>query len=109
GKFVKLADETMRELDVAPDGRWAVGRDVRGYIHDFKRPAAEIYRVNTKTGEHPLMLKGQLTNGWTGSHTFGISPDGRFFLYWKDNKFQAYDLDQIGRAQVRNPVTLLAR
>jgi len=28
-KFVKLADSTMRELDVAPDGRWAVGRDTR--------------------------------------------------------------------------------
>ena len=24
---------------------------------------------------------------------FGISPDGQHFLYWKDNKFQAYDLD----------------
>ena len=30
GKFVKLADQTMRDLDVAPDGRWAVGRDTRG-------------------------------------------------------------------------------
>ena len=86
---MKLADETMRDLDVAPDGQWAVGRDTRGYIHDYKRPAADIYRVNTTTGERTLMLKGQLT----GSHVFGISPDGRHFLYWKDNKFQAYDLD----------------
>ena len=92
-KFVKLADQTMRDVDVAPDGRWAVGRDVRGYIHDYKRPAADIYRVNTSTGERTLMLKSQLINGSTGSHTFGISPDGRFFLYWKDAKFQAYDLD----------------
>jgi dienelactone hydrolase len=93
GKFVKLADETMRELDVAPDGRWAVGRDVRGFIHDHKRPAADIYRVNTTSGERTLMLKAQLTNTSTGSHTFGISPDGRHFLYWKDNRFHAYDLD----------------
>jgi dienelactone hydrolase len=92
-KYVKLADETMRELDVAPDGRWAVGRDTRGFIHDYKRPAADIYRVNTSTGERTLMLKAQLINSSTGSHTFGISPDGRVFLYWKDNKFQAYDLD----------------
>jgi dienelactone hydrolase len=92
-KYVKLADETMRELDVAPDGRWAVGRDTRGFIHDYKRPAADIYRVNTSTGERTLMLKAQMTNTSTGSHVFGISPDGRFFLYWKDNKFQAYDLD----------------
>ena len=79
----------MRELDVAQDGRWAVGRDTRGYIHDYKRPAADIYRVNTTTGERTLMLKNQLI----GSHVLGISPDGRHFLYWKDNKFQAYDLD----------------
>jgi dienelactone hydrolase len=93
GKFVKLADETMRELDVAPDGRWAVGRDIRGFIHDHKRAAADIYRVNTTTGERTLMLKAQLTNTSTGSHTFGIAPDGRHFLYWKDNRFHAYDLD----------------
>src|SRR6185369_17448307 len=92
-KFVKLADETMRDLDVAPDGRWAVGRDTRGFVHDYKRPAADIYRVNTSTGERTLMLKSQLINTSTGSHTFGISPDGRFFLYWKENKYHAYDLD----------------
>jgi len=88
-KFVKLCDETMREIEVAPDGRWAVGRDTRGYIHDHKRPAADFYRVNTATGERTLMVKGQLT----GPHVFGISPHGRQFLYWKDQAFQAYDLE----------------
>ncbi len=88
-KYVKLADETMRELDVAQDGRWAVGRDTRGFISDYKRPAADLYRVNTTTGERTLMMKNQLT----GAGTIGISPDGHYFLYWKDNKFQAYDLD----------------
>ncbi len=92
-KFVKLADETMRDLDVSPDGRWAVGRDTRGYISDYKRAAADIYRVNTTTGERTLMLKNQLVNTSTGNHTFGISPDGKLFLYWKDAKYQAYDLD----------------
>jgi dipeptidyl aminopeptidase/acylaminoacyl peptidase len=92
-KFVKLADATMRDLDVAPDGRWAVGRDTRGYISDYKRAAADIYRVNTTTGERTLMLKNQMINTSTGNHTYGISPDGHYFLYWKDNKFQAYDLD----------------
>ena len=93
GKFVKLADATMRDLDVAQDGRWAVGRDTRGYISDYKRAAADIYRVNITTGERTLMLKNQMINTSTGNHTCGISPDGRHFLYWKDNKFQVYDLD----------------
>ena len=59
-KFITLADETMRDLEVAQDGRWAVGRDTRGYISDYKRAAADIYRVNTTTGERTLMLKNQL-------------------------------------------------
>jgi len=88
-RFVKLADETMRELEVAPDGKWAVGRDIRGYIHDDKLPAADIYRVNTSTGERTLIAKGQLT----GRFTFGITPQGTHFLYWKDGKFQAYDFE----------------
>lgn len=92
-RFVKLADETMRELEIAPDGKWAVGRDTRGYISDYKRTAADIYRVNTTTGERTLMLKNQMTNTSTGGHVFGITPHGTHYLYWKDNKFQAYDLD----------------
>ena len=89
GRFVKLADETMKDLDVAPDGRWAVGRDARGYIRNNAQPAADFYRVNTSTGERTLIAKGQLT----GRHAFGISPQGTHFLYWKDGTFQAYDLD----------------
>ena len=79
----------MRDVEVSQDGRWAVGRDTRGYISDYKRPAADIYRVNTATGERTLILKNQLI----GQHVLGISPDGNYFLYWKDNKFQAYNLD----------------
>jgi dipeptidyl aminopeptidase/acylaminoacyl peptidase len=88
-RYVMLTDATMRDLELAPDGKWAIGRDTRGYIHDHKRPAADFYRVNTSTGERTLMFKGQLTSG----HVFGISPHGTHFLYWKDNRFQAYDLD----------------
>ena len=88
-KFVKLADSTMRDVAISQDGRWAVGQDARAYISDYKRPAADIYRVNTSTGERTLIAKGQLT----GQHILGISPDGKEFVFWKDNKFQAYNLD----------------
>jgi len=40
-KYVALADQTMKDLDVAPDGKWGVGRDERAYLADEKRlPAA---------------------------------------------------------------------
>lgn len=87
GKFVKLADETMRELDVAPDGVWAVGLDRRAYLRDETvLPAGDYYRVNTSTGERTLIAKGQLT----GRHVFGIHPRGTHFLYWKDGTLIAY-------------------
>ncbi len=88
-RYVTLTDSSMRDLELSQTGPWAVGRDTRAYVSDYKRPAADIYRVNTATGARTLMLKGQLT----GSGIFGITPDGRNFLYWKDEKYQAYDLD----------------
>ena len=88
--YVAISDSTMRDVEISPDGRWGVGRDARPYISDWKPGAADFYRVNTATGERTLMFRGQLTRG----ATFGISPDGREFLYWKDDSFQAYDLDK---------------
>ncbi len=90
GAYVALSDSTLRDLEISPDGRWAVGQDARAYISDWKPAAADFYRVSTATGERTLMLKGQLLQG----ARFGISPDGRKYLYWKDDTFQVYDLDR---------------
>jgi len=87
--FVPLTDEKMRDIELPLTGRWAVGRDSSTYIHDYQRPAADFYRVDVTTGERTLMFKGQLT----GSHVFGISPDGTRYLYWKDQKIQSYNLE----------------
>ncbi|HVZ47176.1 MAG TPA: prolyl oligopeptidase family serine peptidase, partial [Gemmatimonadaceae bacterium] len=90
GTYIHLADTTMRELDVSLDGKWAVGRDQRAYVSDWKPQQADLYRVNTATGERTLMLKGHVTSA---GGVVGISPDGRTFMYWKDNVYHAYDLD----------------
>jgi dipeptidyl aminopeptidase/acylaminoacyl peptidase len=88
-RFIELTDETMREIDVAEEGKWAVGRDEHAYISDYLPSRADIYRVDTTTGERTLMLESQLV----GSHVFGISPDGRYYLYWHDDQVKAYDLE----------------
>ena len=88
GRFIRLADETMRDIDIAITGKWAVGRDNRGYVKDYGRPEADVYRVNTATGERTLMFKKLLNpNG------LGISPTGKEFVFWKDSKINVYDLD----------------
>ncbi len=91
--YVALSDSTMRDLQLPVAGRWAVGRDARAYICDWKPAAADFYRVNTATGERTLMFREQLTQG----ATVGFAPDGRHFVYWKDGRFRSYDLDA-GRA-----------
>ncbi len=87
-RYIALSDSSMRELDLPPTGQWAIGRDPRAYISDFKRPAADFYRVNLLTGERTKLLTGQLT----GAHAPGLSPDGREFIYWKDASWQVIDL-----------------
>lgn len=88
-RYVTLTDSSLRTVDIAPDGRWAVGFDNRAYISDTSHAKADLYRINTATGERTLMLKGQLV----GRDAFGIAPDGKHFVYWKDRRFQVYDLD----------------
>ena len=62
------------------------GIDTRAYTSDYEPPRADYYRVNTMTGERSLIAKGQLTQ------QFGIAPNGKHWIYWKDLKFHAYDL-----------------
>ncbi|MBM3421434.1 MAG: S9 family peptidase, partial [Bacteroidetes bacterium] len=85
GKYVRIADSTMKFADVTRDGRWAVGRDNRAYISDWQESRADYYRVNTSTGERTLILKEHKT-------TLGLSPDSRFFLLWKDGHIHACQL-----------------
>ncbi len=87
-RYIALTDSAMRDIEIPATGIWAVGRDARAYISDYKRPAADFYRVNLSTGERTLMFRGQLT----GRNVSGISPDGSAFLFWKDRHWHAYDL-----------------
>jgi dipeptidyl aminopeptidase/acylaminoacyl peptidase len=89
GKFIKLADSTMKDIEIAPDGRWGVGRDTRGFIQDYGQDKADLYRVNLATGERTLMFKAQPI----GQFVFGISSDSKHYMYWQNNVFKQYDLD----------------
>jgi dipeptidyl aminopeptidase/acylaminoacyl peptidase len=87
-KFVQLTDSSMRDIQIAGDGVWALGSDTRAYISDWEPARADFYRVNTMTGERTPILKGQLTGG----QVFGLAPNGKTFVYWKDSKYNSYDL-----------------
>jgi dienelactone hydrolase len=82
-QFIRLCDERMRTATITQDGKWAIGRDEKDYISDWKESRADYYRVNTGTGERTLMFKGQ-------KRTLGLSPDSKHFLYWKDGHIWDY-------------------
>ncbi len=86
--FVPLADSSLKNVEISPDGRWAVGRDQRGMIADYGSAKADLYRVNVATGERTLIRKATLI----GQHAPGFSADGKHYLLWIDGKYQDYDL-----------------
>src|SRR5690606_38770119 len=43
------------------------------------------YRIDVNTGERTPMLEAQM-------RTFGMSPDGRHYAYWKDDHVWSYHL-----------------
>lgn len=87
-QYIRLADEAMRTITISRTGKWGVGRDNKKYRSDvnLRRVMADFYRLDTTTGEKTLMLEA-LPGG------MGLSPDGRFFLYFKDGHFWVYEMD----------------
>jgi dipeptidyl aminopeptidase/acylaminoacyl peptidase len=83
GTMVPLADERMRSVEVTRDGRWAMGSDDSAFISDWRPRVANIYRVDTRTGDRIQVLRAH-------ERTFGFSPDSRHYLYWLDGHMWAY-------------------
>jgi dipeptidyl aminopeptidase/acylaminoacyl peptidase len=99
-KFHRLADDTLRQVSVAPHQRWAVGLDGRPYQRagslDGQR-YQDVYVIDLQTGARRPALS---RNRWY----FGPSPTGTHFLYYEDGQFCAYDM-AAGSGQ---PITLSA-
>jgi len=84
-KLVPLADSRMDRVQIGKDGKWGVGQDDKDYVDDWKPQLNDLYRVNTSTGERTLIVKAQ-------ERSLGLSPDGKYFLYWKGGHVWSYDL-----------------
>ncbi|MBT8397512.1 MAG: prolyl oligopeptidase family serine peptidase, partial [Gemmatimonadetes bacterium] len=82
-RLVPLAEEAIPTVEVTRDGRWAVGRDDSNFISDWKPRVADYYRIDTQTGEKHQILRGH-------ERTYGLSPDGKHYLYWLEGHFFAY-------------------
>jgi dipeptidyl aminopeptidase/acylaminoacyl peptidase len=86
-KFIRLADDELRTILVAPKGRWAVGYDNRAYEldgnldgHNFR----DIIIIDMTTGARKPALK-------KSRYSFSISTDGTHLLYYDDGAFFTYE------------------
>ena len=94
-KFIRLADEEVRQVNAAPDQRYALGLDQREYelmgSLDGRR-FQDVYVIDPRTGSRKLAVE---KCRWL----FGASPQGDRFIYYDDGHFYAYD---IASGQTRN-------
>lgn len=87
-QLICLTDEAMQTIEIPRTGKWAVGRDDKKYRLDVNRSmnTADYYRVDLDSGDrHALvaMLPGRTQ----------LSPDGKYFLYFKDSHFWANNME----------------
>ncbi len=86
-KFVRLADDDLRQVTPTQNQKWGVGIDVSPYEWrgnlDGQR-FRDIYAVNMKTGARKLAVQ---KNRWY----YGPSPDDRHFYFYNDGHFFSYE------------------
>ena len=87
-KFIRLGTDDVRDVTLAPNERWAIGSDIRGYERagniDGMR-YRDVYVLDTRTGDRKLVVK-KLPNREL------VSPDGSKFLYFEDGQYRVYDM-----------------
>jgi dipeptidyl aminopeptidase/acylaminoacyl peptidase len=86
-RFVRLADEKMRTITIAKNGKWGIGQDKEPYLSDVETMQADYYLVNTSTGESKLIVKGI-------RRPMGLSPDSQYFLFLKNKQLWVYDIKE---------------
>jgi dienelactone hydrolase len=86
--FIRLADDDLRYVSVAPKQRFAVGQDNRAYELDTNLIGVghqDISVIDMKTGKRTPALK-------KNEYFFGALYDGSHFLYYDDGQFYTYDM-----------------
>jgi acetyl esterase/lipase len=84
----RLADRAKRTVTPTANGKVAVGRLDAPYriLNSWGWNLGDYYRVNLETGERTL-IQPKL------ARTMGVSPDGRWFLYLRDRRVHAHNME----------------
>jgi dipeptidyl aminopeptidase/acylaminoacyl peptidase len=100
GKYVQLADMTLRTTNPSDDGMWAIGLDDRPYrrLGDYDGIYNDVYVVDATSGSRTLAVK-RLRGGGAGGgggapgREGGLqwSPDGRHAVFFQDKNWHLID------------------
>ena len=98
-KFIRLADEDLRTVTVAPKERYAIGLDDREYelVGNLDgRRYQDVYAIDMTTGERRLAAKRVR---WYN----GPSPDGRSFMFFEDGNYSSTRWTTVRSGTSRRP------
>jgi dipeptidyl aminopeptidase/acylaminoacyl peptidase len=89
-KLTQLTSAEIQSIIFSDDDRWAVGFDDRAYrrSQDYDGPyrSADVYLVNTLTGEQRLIIKKHRRDPIT------VSPDDRYVLYFDGRNWNSVEI-----------------
>jgi dipeptidyl aminopeptidase/acylaminoacyl peptidase len=87
-KFVRLADDQLRQVTLAPKGVFAIGLDTKPYLLMSTmngQKFEDVYSIDLRDGARRKVL--QKIRWFNGG-----SPDGKHLLYYEDGHFFTYEL-----------------
>ncbi|HEX3149920.1 MAG TPA: prolyl oligopeptidase family serine peptidase [Gemmataceae bacterium] len=93
-KFLRLADDSVREVSLAAKHRYAIGRDIRA--HEYRsyltgKLLTDVYAIDIRTGEKKMAVTG-LMSLFQSPPLVVPSPTGTHFLYFNDGNYHIYDM-----------------
>jgi dipeptidyl aminopeptidase/acylaminoacyl peptidase len=91
-KFVQLADKDMSEITLPDEGRYAIGMDDRPYrrMAEYDQAYSDYYIVDLESGERKPAGKQYAGGGGRGGS--GLSPDGRYLLFYRERDWQTISI-----------------
>ncbi|MFY0591918.1 prolyl oligopeptidase family serine peptidase [Roseivirga sp.] len=86
--FIQLANSDMPNVNFSDMSNWAVGREDKSYRNDVNNPSgfADLYSINTKTGEKQLIKKGNYFFS-------GMSPNGQWAMFSTNAELMGYNFE----------------
>ncbi|NGP75790.1 S9 family peptidase [Balneolaceae bacterium YR4-1] len=84
--FVQLGDSLIEQVQLTGDQKHAVGYVEKPYEPTFEEEWRDIYLIDVESGEKEKILERR--------EFVNTSPGGDYLLYFWDNEWRAYDIDE---------------